>query len=292
MNVTIDPHSGFCFGVTRAVEVAERELENTGQLYCLGDIVHNAQEVDRLKSQGFEIISHKDLESLQEGRVMIRAHGEPPETYRMAKSGNNVVIDASCPIVLKLQKTIHKGYLEMEQRCGQVVIFGKAGHAEVNGLVGQTNGAAVVIGTVSDLLQIDFQRPVRLYSQTTMAPDDFEKIATLIRDRMERETGGPNVDFVAHDTICRQVSGRAAQLRNFAADSDVIIFVSGKKSSNGMVLYEVCRSVNPRSFLVAGPGELQKEWFEGVSSAGVCGATSTPGWLLQAVAGEMIKITD
>jgi 4-hydroxy-3-methylbut-2-enyl diphosphate reductase len=291
MNVVVDPHSGFCFGVVFAVEVAERELQQGGPLYCLGDIVHNTLEVDRLKSLGLEIISHEALASLHDCRVMIRAHGEPPETYRLAAENNLALIDASCPIVLNLQHAVRMGYLEMLAVGGQVVIYGKAGHAEVTGLLGQAGELGIVVGGEEDLHRIDFSRPVRLYSQTTKSIEGFERIARQIGDSMRAAAGSENIDYTWNDSVCRQVSGRAGQLKEFAASCEVIIFVSGKKSSNGMVLYEVCRSSNPSTYLVAGPEELQAEWFAGISKTGVCGATSTPAWLLEEVRREIVSLT-
>ena len=283
MLVTIDPRSGFCFGVVHAIRVAEHELRNNHKLYCLGDIVHNNMEVNRLKMMGLQIISHEELESLHDCRVMIRAHGEPPETYRIALRNNIELLDASCPIVLNLQNVIHQGYLEMKERKGQVVIYGKEGHAEVNGLKGQTNGSAIVVGDEADLPLIDFSRPVRLYSQTTMGLKGFEKIVNIIRIRMVQVATGKPIDFEWNDSVCRQVSNRSGHLRDFAGRFDVVIFVSGHKSSNGMILYKVCRDVNSRTHLVSGMEDLKGEWFADAHSVGICGATSTPVWLMEEI---------
>lgn len=284
MNVTIDPHSGFCFGVVYAIEVAERELSKSSKLYCLGDIVHNNMEVNRLRKMGLVIINHSDLKDLHDCKVLIRAHGEPPETYQVAVANNIELIDASCPIVLHLQNDIRRGFQMMQQISGQIVIYGKEGHAEVNGLKGQTNGTAIVIGDEGDLHKIDFSRPVRLYSQTTKSVEGFQKIVELIRKKMTGASHGEKIDFEWNDSICRQVSNRSAQLRSFAARYDAIVFVSGRKSSNGMILYEVCKEVNSRSYLVSGKVDLRAEWFTGLSDIGICGATSTPMWLMEEIA--------
>lgn len=291
MNVTIDPNSGFCFGVVYAIQVAERELSESGKLYCLGDIVHNNMEVNRLKEMGLVIIDHSDLSRLHDCKVMIRAHGEPPETYRTALKNNIHLIDASCPIVLNLQQEVRYGYKDMKELNGQIVIYGKEGHAEVNGLKGQTNGKAIVIGDESDLDKIDFTRPVRLFSQTTKSVEGFKKIVRMIESRMNEAAGSTDLDFQWSDSICRQVSNRSALLREFAARHEVIIFVSGLKSSNGLILYQVCKDVNPNTYLVSEKGELQKSWFKGYRSVGVCGATSTPMWLMEAVGQEIKEIS-
>ncbi|MDP1624083.1 MAG: 4-hydroxy-3-methylbut-2-enyl diphosphate reductase [Bacteroidales bacterium] len=291
MQVTIDPHSGFCFGVVHAIEVAERELQNNPFLYCLGDIVHNNMEVNRLKQMGLVIITHEEFGELHDCKVLIRAHGEPPETYQTALLNRIEVIDASCPIVLNLQNVILRGYQEMKTKNGQIVICGKEGHAEVNALNGQTNGTAIIIGNEGDLSKIDFSRPVRLYSQTTKSVDGFLKIAALIKDRMDEITLDHPVDFEWNDSICRQVSNRSAQLKEFAVRFEVVIFVSGQKSSNGMILYEVCKSVNPHTHLVSSPGEVNKAWFVDAETVGICGATSSPAWLMEEIAQEIRKIT-
>jgi 4-hydroxy-3-methylbut-2-en-1-yl diphosphate reductase len=284
MTVTIDPHSGFCFGVVHAIHVAERELQKTSTLYCLGDIVHNNMEVNRLREKGLVIISHEDLGNLRNCKVMIRAHGEPPETYQTALRNNIELVDASCPIVLNLQNEVRQGYEEVSAKNGQIVIYGKEGHAEVNGLKGQTNGEAIIVGDENDLEKIDFTRPVRLYSQTTKSVDGFRKIVRRISERMKESRPGAEIDFRWNDSICRQVSNRSSQLKDFARDFDAIVFVSGKKSSNGMILFQVCREINPSSYFVSDRSELQKGWFEGIRSVGVCGATSTPMWLMEEVA--------
>jgi len=290
MIVTIDTHSGFCFGVAHAIEVAERELSKDEKLFCLGDIVHNTMEVDRLKDFGMTIISHEEFKNLKDCKILIRAHGEPPETYRIAIENNIGLIDASCPVVLNLQKDILTAYKEMEEKKGQVVIYGKEGHAEVKGLKGQTNGKAIIIGGENDLAKIDFSRPIRLFSQTTMSIDGFRKVVKIINERVNNTAGDGDNGFLWNDSICRQVSNRSGQLQEFVKKFEVIIFVSGKKSSNGMFLYEVCKNVNQRTYLVSVKEELQKDWFNGIHTVGICGATSTPKWLMEEVQEEVKKI--
>lgn len=292
MQVTIDSLSGFCFGVKHAVEVAERELRQSPVLYCLGDIVHNKMEVSRLREMGLVIITHEDLRLLYDCKVLIRAHGEPPETYRIAFRNQIELIDASCPIVLALQNSIRKGFTEMSPVGGQTVIYGKEGHAEVNALIGQTIGTAIVIENEDDLAKIDYSLPVRLYSQTTKSVDGFRRIVELIRMRMKVDSNGLPVDFKWNDSICRQVSNRSEQLRLFASQFDTVIFVSDMKSSNGMILYEVCKSVNSATILVSGLADLKPAWFENVNSTGICGATSTPMWLMEEIAEGIRKIND
>ena len=290
MNVTIDPQSGFCFGVAHAIEIAERELGINEKLFCLGDIVHNNMEVNRLKDLGMIIINHDEFKNLKNCKVLIRAHGEPPETYRIARENNIELIDASCPVVLNLQKKILDGYMQMEEKNGQVVIFGKEGHAEVKGLQGQTNGKAIVIGGEHDLEKIDFSRPIRLFSQTTMSIDGYRKLVGMIDERGKRVNPDHTGDFIWNDSICRKVSNRSGQLQEFVKKFEVIVFVSGKKSSNGMFLYEDCKNVNQRTYLVSGKEEIQKEWFRGIQNVGICGATSTPKWLMEEVMEEVKKI--
>ena len=290
MNVTIDPNSGFCFGVVYAIEIAERELAKIDKLYCLGDIVHNNMEVKRLKDMGLIIIEQNELDHLHDCKVLIRAHGEPPETYRTALKNNLELIDASCPIVLNLQNEIRYGFDEVKEKDGQIVIYGKEGHAEVNGLRGQTLGKAIVIGSEDDLHKIDFHRPVHLYAQTTKSVSGFQKIVKKIQSRMEAVSPNGAIDFRWNDTVCRQVSNRSGKLQEFAVRFETVIFVSGKKSSNGMVLYNVCKDVNPDTHLVSGKEDLRKIWFSGVENVGVCGATSTPMWLMEEVAAEIRTI--
>jgi len=291
LQVTIDPRSGFCFGVVYAIGVAERELAKQPVLYCLGDIVHNGMEVERLRRAGLRIIGHEELKTLRHCKVLIRAHGEPPETYATAFRNHIELIDASCPIVLNLQNAVGNDYNEMLSRNGQVVIYGKQGHAEVNGLNGQAGGNAIIISGESDLDQVDFGRPVRLFSQTTMPVDGFDKMVQAIRSRMEDAASGKQIDFVWNDTICRQVSNRSAHLHDFAGRHDVIIFAGSEHSSNGKVLYKVVKEANPKSHFIAGPGDLEAEWFRDAASAGVCGATSTPMWLMEDIEKKIEEIT-
>lgn len=291
MEVKIDPHSGFCFGVVYAIQMAEDELNESGKLFCLGDIVHNSEEVDRLKAKGLEIIDHERLHKLRDCKVLIRAHGEPPETYRIAAENNIELIDASCPVVLKLQHRVREGYIETDDEGGQVVIYGKQGHAEVNGLIGQTDGKAIVVMEEKDLDKVDFRKPIQLFSQTTKSTKGFFKIKGEIEKRLREAGSEPGDIFEANDTLCRQVSNREPQLRSFAPQFDVVIFVSGQKSSNGKILYEVCKEVNPRTHFVSSKEEIEKIWFEGAGKVGICGATSTPMWLMEAVKERITQLS-
>lgn len=281
MKITIDENSGFCFGVVYAIQMAEDELDEGKKLYCLGDIVHNDVEVKRLEAKGLQTITHDDLQNLHDCKVLIRAHGEPPETYRICLENNIELIDASCPVVLKLQNRVKAEFDQLEKRDGQIVIFGIPGHAEVKGLEGQTGQKAIVITTDDDLAKIDYSKPISFFSQTTKSTARFYGFKKLIEERAQ---SAGDSDFRANDTICRQVSNRQPQLQRFAAKHDVIIFVSGRKSSNGKVLHKVCEEVNPKSFFVSEENELKTEWFEDAKSVGICGATSTPGWLMERVA--------
>jgi 4-hydroxy-3-methylbut-2-en-1-yl diphosphate reductase len=279
MTVDIDEQSGFCFGVVYAIEMAEDFLDENGHLFCLGDIVHNDEEVSRLKAKGLEIIDHERLAKLQDTTVLIRAHGEPPETYQLALKNKITLVDASCPVVLKLQNRV-RGAVADDM---QIVIYGKPGHAEVNGLVGQTQGKAIVITGMDDLGQLDYSRPIQFFSQTTKSTDSFYRIKDEIERRVAAHTADQSSRFKANDTICRQVSNREPQLRDFASRFDVVVFVSGKKSSNGKVLFEVCRQTNPRTHFVSSLADVQPEWFAGADRVGICGATSTPMWLMEEV---------
>lgn len=285
MNVTIDQESGFCFGVVFAIQMAEAELDDSGTLFCLGDIVHNNMEVDRLTKKGLKIINHDQFRELRDCKVLIRAHGEPPETYETAIRNNIELIDASCPVVLKLQNRVRTSFEEVKETNGQVVIYGEPGHAEVNGLVGQTNGEAIIVTGEHDLDKVDYNRPVYLFSQTTKSTAGFQKIQEAIEKRVKDFRGVREVgELIANDTICRQVSNREPQLERFAARFDVVVFVSGKKSSNGKALYEVCKRVNLNTHFISEVSEIQESWFEGVQEIGICGATSTPMWLMEDVA--------
>ncbi|MEZ5173429.1 MAG: 4-hydroxy-3-methylbut-2-enyl diphosphate reductase [Bacteroidia bacterium] len=284
MNVKIDENSGFCFGVVYAIQMAEDELDTNGSLYCLGDIVHNNMEVERLSAKGLKIIDHEELKQLHDTKVLIRAHGEPPETYKIAIDNNIQLIDASCPVVLKLQNRIRKRVRRKGE--GQIVVYGKSGHAEVNGLVGQTRGEAIIANSIEDLDQIDFSKPVKFFSQTTQPTEGYKGMRDEIIRRMREAGNDENLFFEANDTLCRQVSNREPQLKVFANEYDVIVFVSGKKSSNGKVLYDVCKSVNPNSYFISEWSEFNPEWLKGFNSVGICGATSTPMWLMEEVAGK------
>lgn len=275
MKVEIDEHSGFCFGVVNAIRKAEQELEK-GTLYCIGDIVHNSLEVERLKTMGLQTIEHDKFVKLKNCRVLFRAHGEPPISYLTARENGIEIIDASCPVVLNLQERIRKSYEQTREEGGQIVIYGKRGHAEVVGLVGQTNGEALVVEKEDDVKQIDFSRKVILFSQTTKSLEGFQKIADLLKER-----GGSQV--VVHDTICRKVANRIPQLRDFAGRHDVVIFVSGQKSSNGKQLFAVCQEVNPRSYFVQSAEDLHPEMIFGAETVGISGATSTPRWVMEEI---------
>lgn len=287
MIVEIDQNSGFCFGVVYAIQKAEEVLKSEKNLFCLGDIVHNNVEVERLSKLGLKTINHEEFKRLKNCKVLIRAHGEPPETYRVALENNIELIDASCPVVLKLQNKIKNGYDTVKLIDGQLVIYGKQGHAEVNGLVGQTMGNAIVINSIDDLSKIDFSKPVYIFSQTTQSKDGFFNISNEIKKRLI-ENGLTEDSFIAYDTICRQVSSREPQLKKFSSKHDVIIFVSGKKSSNGQILFQICKSVNTNSYFVSIVEDLKAEWFVDVKSVGICGATSTPMWLMKEIE-EKIK---
>jgi 4-hydroxy-3-methylbut-2-enyl diphosphate reductase len=290
MTITIDKNSGYCFGVEFAIQMAEDEMESVSELYCLGDIVHNSMEVNRLFKKGLRIIDRQQLETLHDCKVLIRAHGEPPETYQLALKNNIELIDASCPVVLKLQNRVKHAFDQMEQVEGQIVIYGQQGHAEVIGIAGQTHDKAIIVTTEADLDKVDFSRPVTLFSQTTKSTKGFYHIKALMEERLARTQG--NLDgFDANDSICRQVSNREPQLTRFAAEHDVIIFVSGKKSSNGKALYSVCQQVNPQSYFVENGEELVSTWFDQAGSVGICGATSTPMWLMQQVADQIAAMT-
>lgn len=285
MKIVIDDKSGFCFGVVRAITEAERALEQGGTVYSLGDIVHNRMEVQRLDGLGLRTITHDELSKLGGTRLFIRAHGEPPTTYRRARELGIELIDATCPVVAKLQERVVKAHEAMRPIGGQVVILGKRGHAEVVGLTGQVEEPTIVIEREGDLELIDFTRPIYLLSQTTQSIALFNRLGEEIR----RRATDPEQITIA-DTICRQVSGREQHLTEFAAQFDVVIFVCGRKSSNGKVLFEVCRKANPRTYNIEEAGELDRAWFEGVSTVGICGATSTPKWLMEQVAEQIQQV--
>lgn len=274
MIIEIDDGSGFCFGVTTAIKKAEEELAKGEKLYCLGDIVHNGMECDRLRDMGLITINHDEMRQLHNAKVLLRAHGEPPETYELARKNNIEIIDATCPVVLKLQKRIKEQYDENNDR--QIVIFGKKGHAEVLGLVGQTQSKAIVIESSDEVTKLDFSRDIYLYSQTTKSLDEFNSIIEYIKAHIS-----PDATFKSFDTICRSVANRMPNISTFATKHDLILFVCGRKSSNGKVLYNECLRVNPNSHLVEDPNEIDPSWLEGIRSVGICGATSTPRWLME-----------
>ena len=282
--VEIDGDSGFCFGVVNAIEKAEEELGKSGALYCLGDIVHNNDEVERLRRHGLTTISHEDFSKLKDCKVLLRAHGEPPETYQTARANGIELIDATCPVVLKLQERIKKTCRD-SQGNSQVVIYGQYGHAEVNGLVGQTNGTAIVIESARDLDKIDFSRDISLYSQTTKSPEGFSKIIEIIRERI-----ADGVKFEYFDTICRQVSSRVDKLKKFASSHDLVLFVAGSKSSNGKILFHECLEANPNTRLVSTTDDVEGAWLENIQTIGICGATSTPRWLMEEVKARIISL--
>ena len=273
-NIEIDEGSGFCFGVTTAIKKAEEELSRGTQLYCLGDIVHNGMECERLKCLGLVTINHEEMSNLHNATVLLRAHGEPPATYRLADNNNIEIIDATCPVVLQLQRRIKAQYESLPE--SQIVIFGKNGHAEVLGLVGQTQGHAIVIEKYDDVMMLDFTRDIYLYSQTTKSLDEFHRIIEYIQQHIS-----PDATFKSFDTICRQVANRMPNIKAFASRHDLVLFVCGHKSSNGKVLYGECKSVNPNSYQIEGPEEINSSWLKGVNTVGICGATSTPKWLME-----------
>ena len=274
MTIEIDSGSGFCFGVTTAIRKAEEELAKGNKLYCLGDIVHNGMEVERLHEQGLITINHDDLQQLHGAKVLLRAHGEPPSTYQLAQGNNIEIIDATCPVVLQLQRRIKRQYDSNPD--AQIVIFGKHGHAEVLGLVGQTEGHAIVVENLRDVKELDFTRDIYLYSQTTKNLDEFHEIIEFIQGHIAE-----GATFRSFDTICRQVANRMPAIAAFAERHDLILFVSGRKSSNGRVLFNECLQRNPRSHHIESPTEIEMAWLEGVETIGICGATSTPKWLME-----------
>lgn len=276
IDIEIDNGSGFCFGVTTAIQKAEEELRKGTPLYCLGDIVHNGKECERLKSLGLITINHEEFKQLHGVKVLLRAHGEPPETYEIARKNEIEIIDATCPVVLRLQQRIKQEYDSNALKDKQIVIYGKAGHAEVLGLVGQTSGKAIVIESLKEAEQLDFSKDIRLYSQTTKSLDEFWQIVEYIKEHIS-----PDATFEYYDTICRQVANRMPNIRAFATSHDLIFFVSGKKSSNGKILFNECCQVNPNSHLIDDASEINFNLLQGINSIGICGATSTPKWLME-----------
>jgi len=282
MKIEIDRKSGFCFGVVNAIAKADQELSQQGTLYCLGDIVHNEGEIERLRGKGMVTISREEYFTMSHCKVLIRAHGEPPETYTYAENNHIELIDDTCPVVLQLQRRVKTAHRELSKVRGQLVILGKPGHAETVGINGQTGNQAIIVTSEEDLDKIDYSRPIELFSQTTMPIGAFNALTAIIRER-----AGDNQKVTFRDTICRQVANRGPHLQEFAARFDVVIFVAGRKSSNGAALFQICQAVNPHTYLVEGPADLEAEWFTGVSSTGICGATSTPRWLMEKVAGTI-----
>ena len=282
IQIEIDEGSGFCFGVTTAIKKAEEELAKGNRLYCLGDIVHNGMECERLREMGLITINHEDMQELHDVKVLLRAHGEPPETYELARRNNIEIIDATCPVVLQLQKRIKTQY---EAGGEQIVIFGKKGHAEVLGLVGQTQSSAIVIESFDEAKRLDFSRDIYLYSQTTKSLDEFHRIIDYIQSHI-----APGATFKSFDTICRSVANRMPNISQFATKHDLILFVCGRKSSNGKVLYNECLRVNPNTHLVEDPKEIEPQWLEGIQTVGICGATSTPRWLMEQCRDAILNI--
>ena len=283
LQIEIDAASGFCFGVTTAIGKAEEELSHSDSLYCLGDIVHNERECDRLRDLGLQTINHTTFSELRGGKVLLRAHGEPPQTYKQAEENNIEIIDATCPVVLQLQRRIKRKYDSPDRPL--IVIYGKRGHAEVLGLVGQTNGEAIVIENLEEAESLDFTRNICLFSQTTKSLEGFQRIVEYITTHIQAPA-----TFEYFDTICRQVANRLPNIREFAARHDVVIFVCGLKSSNGKVLYEECKKVNEQSYMVDEPETIQPEWFDNAQTVGICGATSTPKWLMEACRDTILRL--
>jgi 4-hydroxy-3-methylbut-2-enyl diphosphate reductase len=282
MLVEIDKQSGFCFGVQNAVEIAEKALLNGEKVFSLGPIVHNDKEVDRLSSLGLVSIDHDVFSNLRNCKVLIRAHGEPPETYIIAEKNNITIIEATCPIVKRLQSKIKETWIKTKESNGQVVIFGKPGHAEVVGLLGQINNEGVLVSGPADFEKIDISKPVYLFAQTTMSVKEYSNLSDILRTRMEEKgISDPGKNLIINKTICGQVSNREPHLKTFAKKHDTIVFVSGRESSNGKMLYSVCKNVNHDTHFVSSAEELEKSWFSGKKSVGICGATSTPKWLIE-----------
>ena len=282
--IEIDSGSGFCFGVTTAIKKAEEELALGNKLYCLGDIVHNGMECDRLREMGLVTIKHDEMRELHDVKVLLRAHGEPPETYELARKNNIEIIEATCPVVLQLQRRIKRQYDNNNGASAQIVIFGKRGHAEVLGLVGQTQSSAIVIESFEEVKRLDFTRDIFLYSQTTKSLDEYHRIIDYIQSHIS-----PDAHFESFDTICRSVANRMPNISQFASRHDLILFVCGKKSSNGKVLFNECLQVNPNSHLIEDPQEIQPEWLDGIETIGICGATSTPKWLMEQSRDAILK---
>ncbi len=286
MKIEIDQQSGFCFGVEKVIKIAEDILKEEGKVYCLGEIVHNQREMERLVSLGLVTIDYETYRNMKNCKVLIRAHGEPPETYEIAKKNNIQLLDGTCPIVDRLQKKVKIGFEEMKKKDGQVIIFGKEKHAEVIGLKGQAEGKAIVVNHLQELDQIDFSKPVVLYSQTTRNKKKYRELGREIQKRINGVTD--RSELLIYNTICNQVANRELTIREFARNHDLVLFVSGKNSSNGKMLYQVCKEENPNSRFISAESEIEKSWFDNIKSVGICGATSTPEWLMRNVA-ENVK---
>ncbi len=290
MIIEIDSKSGFCFGVVNAIKLAETELKGDEVLFCLGDIVHNNEEVKRLENAGLRTIDKRSFINMRNKKVLLRAHGEPPETYQIAKENSITLVDATCPVVLKLQEKVARAWVEMKKVDGKVIIFGKKGHAEVIGLIGQTNGDAIIVERPDDTNELDFSKPITLFSQTTMSPEEYVELQRNIRKNMELHYAPNEVPLKIFNSTCGQVSNRKREIEKFAKKHQVVIFVSGVKSSNGKMLFEICKSSNPASHFVSYPDEVKKEWFFGVDDVGICGATSTPVWLMESVKNKINEL--
>jgi 4-hydroxy-3-methylbut-2-en-1-yl diphosphate reductase len=291
MLIYIDENSGFCYGVEKTIQHAENAIKEGSPVYCLGEIVHNEREVERLQAKGLITIENDDLKKITNAKVLIRAHGVPPETYRQVENNSNELIDGTCPIVLHLQKKVCLSVEEMKGTGGQIIIYGKKGHPEVTGLVGQTNGTAIVVIGIEDLQNVDFSKPIALFAQTTQSKKGFEQIGNYIKERMSHFFPSEPIPLKITDSICRYVLNRGEHIKEFANKYDVVIFVSGTNSSNGKILFDICLKSNPNSHLVSDVNDVKPEWFRNATSAGICSATSTPRWLMEAVAERIKKIT-
>lgn len=291
MEIIIEESSGFCFGVVSAIDMVEKKLKEHNSLYCLGEIVHNDMEVKRLSKMGLKTINHDEMKYLKDTSVMIRAHGEPPSTYEIAKKNNITIIDATCPIVLKLQKDVKNAYNISKNNGGQLIIFGKKGHAEVIGLLGQTDDNAVIISNYMDLDKIDYSKPISIFSQTTMSLEDYNNICKEIAKRSKKANPNTEINLSIKNSICKRVCSRTNNLKTFAQNVDIIIFVSGEKSSNGVYLYNLCKTYKEKTYFISNIQELNKNWFKDVNRVGICGATSTPMWLLKMVEQEIMKLS-
>jgi 4-hydroxy-3-methylbut-2-en-1-yl diphosphate reductase len=291
MLIEIDNSSGFCYGVEKTIQLAENALNEGSSVYCLGEIVHNEQEVERLRNKGLIIIEHDDLKNITHSKVLIRAHGVPPATYKQIEGHSNLIKDGTCPIVLNLQKKVRAAWEEMKETGGQIIIYGKQGHPEVTGLVGQTDGKAIVANKPEDLDKIDFSKPTALFAQTTQSKKSYDLFSNMIKEKMLHFFSFETLPLKITDSICRYVSNRGEHIKEFAQKYDVIIFVSGTSSSNGKILYDVCLNNNPNSFLVSNADEVKREWFEHAASVGICSATSTPRWLMDVIAERIKNLT-